>query len=163
MVRTHTLVEFRRKQHELELALRGLEKQQEEVDYKLDVEFYVRLEALAKEHGYTFAQVFDLLESRYKSSAGSANGTVAGSRGAEAPDGPLCMKTRTTSGLLDLIDRMQPNGGNGTPSVKRESVLDSDAMLTVGLPPKPVIDSPVPALVVEADSDEPASEEKTND
>lgn len=73
------------------------------------------------------------------------------------------MKTRTTSGLLDLIDRMQPNGGNGTRCVKRESVLDSDAMLTVGLPPKPVIDSPVPALVVEADSDEPASEEKTND
>ena len=47
MVRTHTLVEFRRKQHELELALRGLE-QQEEVDYKLDVEFYLRLEALAR-------------------------------------------------------------------------------------------------------------------
>ncbi|KHK66435.1 hypothetical protein [Pseudomonas frederiksbergensis] len=156
MVRTHTLVEFRRKQHELELALRGLEKQQEEADYKLDVEFYLRLEALAKEHGYSFAQVFDLLESRYKSSADSASGNVAGSRGAE----PLCLKTRTTTGLLDLIDRLQPNGGNG---VKRESVLDSDAMLTVGLPPKPVIDSPVPALAVEADSDEPANEEKTND
>ncbi|MDD0995085.1 hypothetical protein M5G20_04280 [Pseudomonas sp. TNT2022 ID1044] len=163
MVRTHTLVEFRRKQHELELALRGLEKQQEEVDYKLDVEFYLRLEALAKEHGYTFSQVFDLLESRYKSSADSASSNVAGGREAEAPNGPLCLKTRTTTGLLDLIERLQPNGEKGTPSVDRESVLDSDAMLTVGLPPKPVVESPVPALVVEADSDEPANEEKTND
>lgn len=78
---------------------------------------------------------------------------------------PLVMPPRseladlvTHSRTVDLHVRV-----NGTPCVKRESVLDSDAMLTVGLPPKPVTDSPVPALVVEADSDEPASEEKTND
>ncbi|GAB1619950.1 hypothetical protein [Pseudomonas sp. NGC7] len=163
MARTHTLVDFRRKQHELELALRGLEKQQEGEDYKLDVEFYLRLEALAKVHDYTFSQVFDLLEARYESSADSARSNVAGSRGAETQNGSICLKTRTTTGLLDLINRLQPNGEKGSPTVDRESVLDIDAMLTVSLCPNPVAESSLPELGVDEDSDKPASKGKKYD
>lgn len=163
MARTHTLVEFRRKQHELELALRGLEKQQEDENYKLDVEFYLRLDALAKEHDYTFSQVFDLLEYRYKSSVDSVRSTVASNRGDETQNGSICLKTRTTTGLLDLIERLQPNSDKSPPKVVRESVLDIDAMLTVSLSSNPVVESALPELVVDIDINKSAGKGKADD
>lgn len=163
MVRTHTLVEFRRKQHELEIALRSLEKQQDGEDYKLDVEFYHRLEALAKEHGYSFTQVFDLLQSRYESTSETTRHGSNGNKGVETLDSPLCLKSRTNTGLLDLIERLQPSDGKGAPSLAGESVFDTDAMLTVGLPSGSVGKSPELAPIVAGDVDESTCEEKSND
>lgn len=96
MVRTHTLVEYRLKEFELEQALRSLKKQQEELDYKLDVEFYHKLQDLTERHGYSMAQVFDLLLSRYEGS------TEHSSRGAGG------LNARTNTALLEMIQRLEP-------------------------------------------------------
>lgn len=96
MVRTHTLVEYRFKEFELEQALRSLKKQQEGLDYKLDVEFYHKLENLTERHGYSLTQVFDLLMSRYEGSAEQVGG------------GPVGVNARTNAALLEMIQRLEP-------------------------------------------------------
>ncbi|MFJ5298666.1 hypothetical protein ACIQAL_19295 [Pseudomonas sp. NPDC088368] len=96
MVRTHTLVEYRLKEFELEQALRNLKKQQEELDYKLDVEFYHKLEELTERHGYSMTQVFDLLMSRYEGSAEQASG------------GAGDLNARTNTALLEMMQRLEP-------------------------------------------------------
>lgn len=96
MVRTHTLVEYRLKEFELEQALRNLKKQQEELDYKLDVEFYHKLEDLTQRHGYSMTQVFDLLMSRYEGSAEQASG------------GAGELNARTNTALLEMMQRLEP-------------------------------------------------------
>ncbi len=96
MVRTHTLVEYRLKEFELEQALRNLKKQQEELDYKLDVEFYHKLEDLTERHGYSMTQVFDLLMSRYEGSAQQASG------------GAGELNARTNTALLEMMQRLEP-------------------------------------------------------
>jgi hypothetical protein len=96
MVRTHTLVEYRLKEFELEQALRNLKKQQEELDYKLDVEFYHKLEDLTERHGYSMTQVFDLLMSRYEGSAAQASG------------GAGELNARTNTALLEMMQRLEP-------------------------------------------------------
>lgn len=96
MVRTHTLVEYRLKEFELEQALRNLKKQQEELDYKLDVEFYHKLEDLTERHGYSMTQVFDLLMSRYEGSAQQASG------------GAGELNARTNIALLEMMQRLEP-------------------------------------------------------
>jgi hypothetical protein len=95
MVRTHTLVEYRLKEFELEQALRKLKKQQDGVDYKLDMEFYIKLEALTKDYGYTFNQVFDLLSARYGGAGSDANCNVDS------------LKARTNTRLLEMIQRSE--------------------------------------------------------
>ncbi len=102
MVRTHTLVEYRLKEFELEQALRSLKKQQEGLDYKLDVEFYHKLEHITERHGYSMTQVFDLLMSRYEGSAEQASGSSTG------------LKARTNTALLEMIQHLEP--GHGTTS-----------------------------------------------
>ncbi|WP_225935636.1 MULTISPECIES: hypothetical protein [Pseudomonas] len=94
MVRTHTLVEYRLKEFELEQTLRTLKKQQESLDYKLDVEFYLKLEALAKDYGYSFSQVYDLLESR-------------GERAARVlVDDTEGLRAKTNTELLEMVQRI---------------------------------------------------------
>lgn len=66
MARTHTLVEYRLKEYELERTLRALQVQQQELDYQLDLEFFEKLSALSKQYGYSYAKIFDLLKSRYE-------------------------------------------------------------------------------------------------
>lgn len=95
MVRTHTLVEYRLKEYELERALRSLKKQQEELDYKLDVEFYLKLEALTKDFGYSFRQVYELLHARYLGATGGTD------------DYADELKARTNTGLLEIIQRLE--------------------------------------------------------
>ncbi|MFJ2450892.1 hypothetical protein ACIOWK_04190 [Pseudomonas protegens] len=95
MVRTHTLVEYRLKEYELEQALRRLKKEQEGLDYKLDVEFYLQLEALTKDYGYTLNQVFELLLARYERES-SCLGVGA--------DG---LQARTNAKLLEMIQRLE--------------------------------------------------------
>jgi hypothetical protein len=95
MVRTHTLVEYRLKEFELEQALRNLQKQQEELDYKLDVEFYHKLEDLTERHGYSMTQVFDLLMSRYEGSAQQASG------------GAVELNARTNNALLEMMQCLE--------------------------------------------------------
>ena len=95
MVRTHTLVEYRLKEFELEHALRSLKKQQDGVDYKLDMEFYIKLEALTKDYGFTLNQVFDLLSARYGEADSDASGNVDS------------LKARTNIGLLEMIQRLE--------------------------------------------------------
>ena len=163
MVRTHTLVEFRRKQHELEIALRSLEKQQEGEDYKLDVEFYHRLEALAKEHGYSFVQVFDLLQARHESSSDTSTHGSNGDHGAEMLNSHLCLKSRTNTGLLDLIERLQPSHGKGASSLITESVFDTEALGTCGLPSDLIGESRELAPIVSGDGYDTTAKEKSND
>ncbi|MDX9681895.1 hypothetical protein QMK56_10350 [Pseudomonas protegens] len=95
MVRTHTLVEYRLKEYELEQALRRLKKEQEGLDYKLDVEFYLQLEALTKDYGYTLNQVFELLLARYERESTGL--------GIDA-DG---LQARTNAKLLEMIQRLE--------------------------------------------------------
>lgn len=95
MVRRHTLVEYRLKEYELEQALRSLKAQQDGLDYKLDVEFYLRLEALAKDFGYSFRQVYDLLHARY---SGESNGADV-----EADE----LKVKTNTRLLEMIQQLE--------------------------------------------------------
>lgn len=95
MVRTHTLVEYRLKEFELEQALRSLKMQQDGLDYKLDMEFYIKLEALTKDYGYTLNQVFDLLSARYSGLDSDANADVDS------------LKARTNTGLLEMIQRLE--------------------------------------------------------
>lgn len=95
MVRTHTLVEYRLKEFELEQTLRSLKKQQDGVDYKLDMEFYLKLEALTKDYGYTLNHVFDMLLARYGGAGSNANGNVDG------------LRARTNTDLLGMIQRLE--------------------------------------------------------
>lgn len=95
MVRTHTLVEYRLKEYELEQALRRLKKEQEGLDYKLDVEFYLKLEALTKDYGYTLSQVFELLLARYEKE-GSGLGVDAHG-----------LQAKTNAKLLEMIQRLE--------------------------------------------------------
>ncbi|MBV6824514.1 hypothetical protein [Pseudomonas sp. PD9R] len=95
MVRTHTLVEYRLKEFELEQTLRSLKRQQEGLDYKLDVEFYLKLEALTKDYGYTLSQVFDLLLARYEGGGSGSGGDADG------------LNARTNTGLLEMIQRLE--------------------------------------------------------
>lgn len=95
MVRTHTLVEYRLKEYELEQALRRLKREQEGLDYKLDVEFYFKLEGLTKDYGYTLNQVFDLLLARYERESSGL--------GIDA-DG---LKAKTNIKLLEMIQRLE--------------------------------------------------------
>ncbi|VVP85728.1 hypothetical protein PS918_02757 [Pseudomonas fluorescens] len=95
MVRPHTLVEYRLKEFELEQTLRSLKKQQEDLDYKLDVEFYLKLEALTKDYGYTLSQVFDLLLARYEGGGSGSGGDADG------------LNARTNTGLLEMIQRLE--------------------------------------------------------
>jgi hypothetical protein len=99
MVRTHTLVEYRLKEFELEQALRSLKQQQEGLDYKLDVEFYHKLEDLTERHGYSMTQVFDLLMSRYEGSTEQVSGSSTG------------LRARTNTALLEMIQRLEPRHG----------------------------------------------------
>lgn len=114
MVRTHTLVEYRLKEFELEQALRSLKRQQEGLDYKLDVEFYLKLEALTKDYGYTFSQVFDLLLARYEG-AGSGTG--------DDTDG---LNARTNTGLLEMIQRLEASPPS-VPSSKDTALVSSNS------------------------------------
>lgn len=66
MARSHTLVEYRLKEYELEQTLRVLQVRQQELDYQLDLEFFEKLSALSKQYGYSYAKIFDLLRSRYE-------------------------------------------------------------------------------------------------
>lgn len=109
MVRTHTLVEYRLKEFELEQALRSLKKQQDGVDYKLDMEFYIKLEALTKDYGYTLNQVFDLLSARYGGAGSDANGDVDS------------LEARTNTGLLEMIQRLEAASPSARPR-KNESI-----------------------------------------
>ena len=93
MVRTHTLVEYRLKEYELEQAFRSLKQQQEKLDYKLDVEFYLGLEALAKDFGYSFSQVYDLVQAKYLGETNCSDVYA------------VELKARTNTELLELIQR----------------------------------------------------------
>lgn len=104
MVRTHTLVEYRLKEYELEQALRSLKAQQEGLDYKLDVEFYLRLEALAKDFGYSFRQVYDLLHARYSGETDGADIYVDE------------LKAKTNTGLLEMIQRLEQSPRSARPN-----------------------------------------------
>jgi hypothetical protein len=118
MVRTHTLVEYRLKEFELEHALRSLKKQQDGVDYKLDMEFYIKLEALTKDYGYTLNHVFDLLSVRYGGASSDANIDVDG------------LKARTNTDLLEMIQRLEasspsapvPHNESGSVNSNRGSI-----------------------------------------
>ncbi|WP_122390751.1 hypothetical protein [Pseudomonas savastanoi] len=103
MVRTHTLVEYRLKEYELEQALRSLKAQQEGLDYKLDVEFYLRLEALAKDFGYSFRQVYDLLYARHSGETSGAD--------VHADE----LKAKTNTGLLEMIQRLEQSPRSAPP------------------------------------------------
>lgn len=117
MVRTHTLVEYRLKEFELEQALRKLKKQQESLDYKLDVEFYLKLETLAKEHGYSLSQVYDLLASRWKRV------------GRGVADNNEDLSAKTNIELLEMIQRIGVTSDSSTRqsiTTHTESVQDGD-------------------------------------
>lgn len=113
MVRTHTLVEYRLKEFELEQALRRLKKQQESLDYKLDVEFYLKLEALAKGYGYSLGQVYDLLVARYE---GEGCGLELDADG---------LRARTNNGLLEMIQRMDTSSSSA-------QLANNSALLSLG-------------------------------
>ncbi|RON51850.1 hypothetical protein [Pseudomonas frederiksbergensis] len=109
MARAHTLVEYRLKEFELEQALRSLKKQQDGLDYKLDVEFYFKLEELTKRHGYTLKQVFDLLMARYESSTDQAGGDA------------VSLKAKTNAGLLEMIQRLESGRTRESPETASSS------------------------------------------
>jgi len=157
MVRTHTLVEYRLKEYELEQALRSLKAQQEGLDYKLDVEFYLRLEALAKDFGYSFRQVYDLLHARHSGETSRAD--------VHADE----LKAKTNTGVLEMIQRLEqsprsapPGSVNSPQNSQRHSAqrLNEPLVSTLGQPHQ---DEPALVSNAEGGEQEHRIEEKVND
>lgn len=93
MGRTHTLVEYRLKEYELEQTLRALQEQQRAPDYLLDLEFFEKLSALAKKYDYSYARIFELLKCRYEGRTGKTT------------EISTSIKSKTNSDMLDLAGK----------------------------------------------------------
>ncbi|MFT2159822.1 hypothetical protein [Pseudomonas putida] len=116
MGRTHTLVEYRLKEYELEQTLRALQEQQRAPDYLMDLEFFEKLSALAKKYDYSYARIFELLKCRYEGRIGKAT------------EISTSIKSKTNADMLDLAGKpLPPHSSSRTSQRGQGQGLYSDA------------------------------------